>query len=360
MKEIFYELIKEAKEGNVTIDNDKFEIAFNTRILEKNIHYYNEQNLAELVIKDEKTFFSLLEEYIKLELEKNRKIPNFLDKKKSPIKWIMSYLFINATTEDFLNPERLIRRRIAYLQDKTFDYLSDGIEIEVNEVLNNSCLHIKKSNAPVAMETPNIIELSLNSEENGEYLSYKLPSIYYGISDGTCYIYSVMNPKEKSNEKSLVEEKYIKKMKRLLFKLNAGVPPKEKPLSEEENITDVTPSFVFALNIFLSLLKKEKIEKIKIVTYLPLRYSSRMIFARGHNNEAELLEKNDFIQKNATDKLIRTFRRIAHHDKSIVIDTFPYEIDEYLTIRLLPVKEKIENQILNATAESIIEGGHNK
>ena len=209
------------------------------------------------------------------------------------------------------------------------------------------------------METPNKIELSLNSKENGENVSYNLPSIYYGISNKTCYIYSIMNPKE-AKEISPAEEAYKKKIKRLLYKLNAGVSPKEKPLSEAENITDITPSFVLSLNIFISLLKNAHIEKIKVISYLPLRYSSRIIFASGRNNENELLEKNDSIQRNVTNKLIRTFRRIAYHDKNIVIEGFPYEVDEYLTIRLLHTKEKINNKILNDMAENIIAGGNHK
>jgi len=350
MREIFYELITEASKGKVVIDDDEWEIAFNTSIPQRDKHYYSEKNLAELVIKDEDSFFELLEEYINLELEMKRKIPNFLDKNRSSIKWIMSYLFVNATTEDFLNPEDLIRRRINYLKDNTFKYLENGVEIEITS-LQNSNLKIKNSSAPVTMETPYMLELSLNNIINSEKVSYNLPTIYYGISNGICYIYAVKMPEFKK-ETSPNEDKYIKRIKRLLYKLNAGVPEKEKLLEEEENITDVTPSFVLALNIFMTLLKNESITKVKVVPYLPVRYTSRMLMAEEKNSEEDQL-RNDLIQENLTEKLIRTFRRLSYHDKGLQIETFPYEIDEYLTISLSPVEEKTANQILDDTTDSI-------
>ena len=40
----------------------------------------------------------------------------------------------------------------------------------------------------------------------------------------------------------------------------------------EGNITDVTPSFVLSLNVFMALLQRENIAKVRGVPYLPLRY----------------------------------------------------------------------------------------
>ena len=46
MKTIFKELIKEANIGNVIIDDESWPIAFNTKILEENKIYENENNFS--------------------------------------------------------------------------------------------------------------------------------------------------------------------------------------------------------------------------------------------------------------------------------------------------------------------------
>ena len=71
MRALFYEVIREAKDGKVFIDGEEWTIAFNTIIYkngkQKN-EYFNDRNLSTLVIKDEERFFSLLEEYVAREI----------------------------------------------------------------------------------------------------------------------------------------------------------------------------------------------------------------------------------------------------------------------------------------------------
>lgn len=52
------------------------------------------------------------------------------------MKLLMTYLFVNATTEDFLNPVYYIRRYREFLNDDTFSYLNDGKCIKLSGVLN--------------------------------------------------------------------------------------------------------------------------------------------------------------------------------------------------------------------------------
>lgn len=40
------------------------------------------------------------------------------------------------------------------------------------------------------------------------------------------------------------------------------------------------------------------------------------------------------IQRNLSDKLIRNFRRLAYHFSSIQISSYPYEIDEFMHLKL--------------------------
>lgn len=371
IKEIFYELILEAKDGKVIIDSEEWPIGFNTRIEEDNINYDNERNLSELVIEDKDNFFKVLEEYIYLDLCYERKVPTFLnDIERNKIKWIMAYLFVNATTEEFIRPVEYIKRRIAFLKDSTFSYLDEGIELDINNLFMGSKLEIKNNVHSEAMETPYRIDINLVNELNGKRVEYSLPTISYGIceEDGkrVCYIYSIMKSKKKK-EHTTEDDIYDKKIARMLYKLNAGVENYE--MSEyyeykegdskyypEGNITDITPSFLLSLSIFITLLQKEGISKVKGVSYLPVRYLSRDITASNAENEDmryQLKLRNDMIQNNITNKFIRTFRRLAFHDRDIRITSYPYEESEYIEMDVMKKEHMISNPILEEISYDI-------
>lgn len=344
MKELLLTILKEASTGKVIISGDEWNIGFNSMVLDNNkeiINYDNPSNNSKLIIKDFNKFVELIEEYVKEELSLNRKVPNFSDQ-KSKIKWIVSYLFVNATTEDFLNPEKFIKRRISFLKDNSFN---NPLEIKLSSTFNNSSIIIEREKCPVSMETPYKITMKLKDGNNSEY---NLPSIYYGIDNDTCYIYSIMNKKDQKNMNEQ-EKKFHNKINRLLYKINDGVT--------DEDLKDVTMSFVFAINIFMSLMQTKGVEKVKIVPYLPIRYLSRDIAA---NNDELLDKRNDLIQENLTDKLIRTIRRITYHNKDISIELFPYEIDEYMLINIDDRSEQINNLLLEETNRKINNTGRKK
>ena len=357
MQKLFEELIKEASNGKVIIEDEEWPIAFNTEILEENKIYETENNFSTLIIKNKNEFFKLLRKYLKLELKKNRKTPRFYkDINRNKIKWLMSYLFVNASSSDFLNPEDYLRREISFLEDDTFNFLDKGIELDMDKFLNSK-LRIKREISPTMMETPNKITLSLVKNINDEEVEYSLPSIYYGIDNNTCYIYSILSPKPKKNISEL-ENKYDKKINRLLYKLNSGIKETQEYFDYKEgistyypegNITDVTHSFVLSLSIFLGWLKSKNINKVKAVPYLPVRYDSRYITAKEKKDKTrqlELLERNNEIQTNITNKFIRTFLRLSAQDESISIESYPYEVDDYLTISLNKEKN-VSNELLS-------------
>lgn len=352
MKELFYELIKEASIGKVEICGDDWPVSFNTNLEGK--EFRSDNNYATLVINDEREFLKLLEEYVSLELQKNRKIPSFYkDPERNKMKWIMMYLFSYATTEDFINPLDYIRRKIDFLKDNSLSQYDEKVTIHLSKKVKSLDLEIEKEKNAVSMETPNRLNIQLK-EENA---TYKLPSIYYGIrtedEKKVCYIYSLLKPKEK--EKTEQDEKLYKKVNRLLFKLNDGLVDKEDYNSKEEsNIKDVSMPFVLALNIFISILQKEQIEKIKVVSYLPVTFASREHIAEERNSE-ELLERNQSIQENLTNKLIRTFRRLSIQNPSLQVETYPYEVDEYLTLSLNSRTKELENMLLEETSREVNE-----
>ena len=82
------------------------------------------------------------------------------------------------------------------------------------------------------------------------------------------------------------------------------------------DISKVFPSALLSLTTFLSLLYSEEIYDVKAVPYLPLGYLSRDIVARKDGINLDLLERNQMIQDNVTNKFMRTFLSASHHLES--------------------------------------------
>jgi len=369
MKELWEEIKKEASQGTIIMDEEEWPISFSTIIRKDGIikeKYLGEKSFVTLEINNEEEFLSLLEQYVSKELEKKRVIPNFYNEQDhNNKKWIISYLWVNATTEDFKNPENYLRRRISFLEDNTWKEIENEIEIPLGHFFQDSTIGVQKESCPISMETPNRIKIRLKKTVDNQEVSYNLPSIYYGIDKDTCYIYSILEPKQKK-ELTEAEKQYQKQMNRELYKVTTKVQENQEYLDYKEkkssyypegNITDITHSFLLSLNVFMSLLRKNKIEKIKVVPYLPLRYASRNQMANSQTGERreELLKRNDRIQENATNKLIRLFRRLAYHDKNIEITSLPYELDEYLHIQVDDKQKEIDNMILEEVSNKTIE-----
>lgn len=376
MKSLFYRVIKEAKDGKVNIDGEEWGIAFNTIIYEDGKakeEYFNDRNMSTLVIKDEDKFLEVLEEYIYYCFELKRKTLRFYrNEYDNKMKMLMAYLFINFSTEDFLNPVEAIRRHIDYMLDNTFSYLDEGRRIYLGESFGNSDIYIQRHPQSVMMETPWKLEVGLKKNVGVEVVSCPLADVSYGIreEDGekVCYVYSMMKPKEK-DESSDREKIFRKRLNRELYKLNDGVLEQEsedfikyrngETRDYQENVTDVTQSFVLSLSVFVTLLQKEGISKIKVVPYLPVRYVGRHIAASNVTDEVrreELNERNKRIQDNCTNKFMRTFRRVAYHmGEDLEMYSVPYEIDEYMTFGLYSKSKELNNPLLDKVSDCVLE-----
>lgn len=311
MKELLFEVINEAKNGQVIIDYESWPICFNTLLKVGNTYetYTNDNQYPVLLLDNLNKFLELLKRYLDLEISLNRRHTPFIGNHlRNHQKILIAYLFVNATTDDFLNPCAMLETKIAFLQDKKLSQINHKINLEQ---IPNSHLKITSSLDSIQMETPYKLTLSITDGND----TYQLPSISYGISHNKCYIYSVLNPKQEINTP------YQKKIKRLLYKINESVP--------EENLY-VSPSAVLSLSIFVKLLKLNNIKNIKVIPYLPLRYLSRDLFAK--DNE-ELVARNDFIQTNATNKFLDNFFRLQYHGL-VDINSYPYELDDSLHLTI--------------------------
>lgn len=379
MLDVISEILLEAKNGKVIVDGDEWPLCFNTIIYgvdgkTKNF-YYNERSMATLVIRNEKLFEELMADYILACIQGERKHFKLVnDTYENRYKLFMAFLFTNFSTEDFLNPEQAIRRHIEYIQDDTFSYLDDGYDFIIGDKLNGSSLNVKRSDQAVGMETPYKLSFSLVKADEYGKCSCSLAEISYGIvledNERVCYVYSVIKPKEWKKEVSSQDAAFRKKINRILYKLNDGLYESElddlnafrngeSDYYPEGNITDVTHSFVLALTSFVTLLQKEGIGKIKVVPYLPVRYSSRynaaMDIEENEELREELLKRNNNIQNNATNKFLRTFRRVAYHlNGSMKMVSVPYEYDEYMTFTLSEQLQIVNNPILEDVSLGIL------
>lgn len=111
-----------------------------------------------------------------------------------------------------------------------------------------------------------------------------------------------------------------------------------------------------SLVFMLSLLQRENIHIVKGIPYLPIRYHSRELAAtRCEDIERQelLMQRNNSIQTNITNKFIRTFRRVAYHMTETSIEAYPCDVDEFVHLNIKDNQEKANNSILVEAVEGI-------
>ena len=304
---IFDEFALEASKGHIETDPFIYNTQFHT------IYGNNEYATSKLCLKirDKKEFLVLLSKYL-LQLKTYRNI----DLNYNTIKEAITLLFSNITYEELLNPEEYIKRYTdfydGYLEDKTINGFSsfnaDNVFLRKNKDRKEIIETLKKENADdktvaikereyyegltgaqnrntdfwnsniiisnkmqsLRQETPYFMEIRFEKEVNGKLLTYILPRISYGVSNDTCYIYAVQN-EISSGDLNSEDKKYRNMINRALYELNDGVYEnetddykdyKEGRTSEfAENISDVSPSAIMALSIFLNVLSNSNISK---------------------------------------------------------------------------------------------------
>ena len=351
---IFYEsIIPEATIGKINV-YFFYSVAFSTMIVEENKFYKckidtDDVLIPTLIIKDKETFDRLLCEYV-------TKAMNFYDDSnfyeeilnynkydnKEMIcreKFILMYLFSNATVEDFSDPISFLRKRIAFIdnhQDKKVDLgysdiLDANLEINIlSDTINN--------------ETASQFVVRAYDFDN----SWIGPRVKFGISEDTIYIYAIQNEDTNDNP-------FCKKFNRKLYKVGEGFNEQDG----EENLKDVTASFLFVLNMAISYFKSLGYEKIVVPSILITRWNAKkiiidrkyMVKKIDDEKKKQVDMQLDTIQSNLTNKLIRTFLRLSCHYNNVIVDSFPYEVDSALHI-------KIDNSInMNCNNKLLLETG---
>ena len=364
--DIFYNyVIKEAMNGSINCFI-RYCIAFNTYIFEDNEKYISNINIPNVIIptltiKNKQRFNELLIRYVNLCLnfyDNNNYLQEVIVKedfdqtRNSKEKLIMSLLWSNATYDDFEHPEEYLLRRIAFLENYTEKKVSFN-----SEILNgNVSVKVVKDN--IHNETP--FKLVSSIENEGDI--YYLPEVKFGICDDTVYFYAIQ---KKDNGVT----NYNKKINRLLYKVGEGFDSLEDNYSiyEEGNLKDISAPFLVALNIAINYFNSLGYDKFNASSILISRWNAKKIIVHLKNKanllkdgeESKLLEEQDIIQKNITDKFLRTFLRLSHHYPSIEVTSYPFDTDSYLHLNISG-KLISNNTLLNDLGSKINNGNNLK
>lgn len=355
---IFLEqIVPEALTGKIKIDDIYYNIKFNTIIFndkkEKRYYKENSESLPTLVIKNLKNFSLCLEKYLNIYKSKYFNMYKYLELNNELDKFILSMLFINATEEDFNNPEIFINKRINFLKNNTLEkysnkeiYFSDDSILKGNKIIIVN--HLEKLNN----ETPYSLKMYIENIDTG-YV-FPLPKISYGIDkDKLLYVYAIQSDNEiltKFND----NKTYKNIINRLLYKVNENFIDEGvlgnyiDDIHNPENMSSVVPSFLISLTVLYALLEKEEINLIRVVDYLPIRWNAKesstideFNYLKKHNSNLDKDKffderniKNEHIQRNLTDKLFRTFRRMEFNFSNINIDSYPKEIGSFSQFKI--------------------------
>lgn len=315
-----------------------------------------------LNLKNKKLLYRKIKEYVK-SFEKVSLLVSALEK-EGYVKRVITLMLSDMSVKDFNDPCLFVQKKIDFMNNQLLeDKIIDAPFFESKIFL---------STEPYSKETPFCFVPRLM---NG-FDIYEFPTISYGISEETCYIYAIQDYNKYH------DTNYSKKINRKLYKLNKDVLESEtveyKDYKEgksdyyPENISDVSPGFIFALTLFLNEIYKKGITKVEVIPYLPIRYENKIkSFAKYTLKEAkkndlskeekinlfkDLVNKQKDIQRNITEKFIRCFYRVAHHFDNVEITSIPFELDDRLHIKLSEFKysdNEILNEIVNSDSKTI-------
>lgn len=330
--DIFYNsIIPEASNGSIDCFM-YYHICFNSliegKLIEGSSPSYIDVPLLEIRNKNE--FNDLLVDYVQLALDfyddhyffdevlsgEYRTNKNKLCKEKV----LMTLLWSNATIEDFQEPCRFLRRQKAYLEN---NFLTEEKNIGFSKVLGGEIFTNVSKTRKLSWESPYAFHSSIVNESE----VHDLPTIRFGVEDNVVFIYCIHQ--EKNNRKS-------KKINRNLYKVNENF----NSLEGEGKLKDVTPSFLIALTLFILHFQNLGYTNFKIVQYLPERWIDKKIMIHkkdiksGHKASTynENMETLIRVQENLVQKFCTTLLRLQYHyGNSVIIKSFPFEIDSYLS-----------------------------
>lgn len=134
--------------------------------------------------------------------------------------------------------------------------------------------------------------------------TFTLPTVTFGIVNGVAQVGAIQNEnKSQPNQAS-------KKLDRHFRKVN-------KDVDTEDIIYNISPNALVSFTMFVSYLKSLGVTKITTTPFQPIRYNTqkhgKYAHAKTPEEIAQISEEMDRNQFNATNKVLYTFLRFAHH-----------------------------------------------
>jgi hypothetical protein len=253
------------------------------------------------------------------------------------LKYYIINVWKNATNSDYDNPIGLYERYTDFLNDKTFsEYINNPIEIGK---INGYSYYFSVRENLHGFETPYEFVFFVVDSNNIENM-YIFPSIRYGITekDGRKlgYICALQN-EFKPNESDFHNE-----IRSYLNKINENI-------SGMKNRGVHSPNFLAAIITLTGLFHKYGINQIKINDFNINRWD--YLCRQEMYTEERLFE----IQRNITDKTMKTFIRLSDEINGFKVTAYPSDIDNYMYMKF---GDKIysNNRVINELYQFGYEG----
>lgn len=274
--------------------------------------FYIKKGIPILELKQEEKLKENLYNYINAYFESSRKFTHpelycsEFGNDKDKLMFALSNLFVNAGFEDFEQMNQYIECRLDFINSNLYETYQNWCNAGSFEGVEGSTILYRVAQNNYAYETPDRLEVKvIKTYPDGTTQEFFLPSASFGISQHTAYVYTLQNLKQHEDENE--NTKLVKELKRARFKINENVDSQDQ---------DVEPFSVVTASVLTGFLQSQQVEKVKVINFLPIRYDAKheSYMKKTDGNPAyrkDLLEKQQHIQENLTDKFLKVFYRVS-------------------------------------------------
>ena len=354
--DIFYnKIVPEAKKGKIDC-YFMFNTAFNL-VIDNEVTSICEETASEdlviptLKITNKDLFNSLLVEFVRKAIDfydisnfafledLNREYSETLNEIKEEylIKYIIvANLLANASFEDFDNPIKFLKSRIAMLDNKIIDN-NEIIDLGYIDSIG-ARLRIIEEKSPIKAETPYRITSYLEFDDG--YILH-LPEIYAGNTGEEYQLYGIQKTRKNNEEEERIYLKQIRKG--FIAKIN-GAPEHYFlaamlfiSLCSDKDI-EVKPFLIERWNAK----RKAMFNKAKANKYLQSLANENDQLQNPENLTESLIkyffakeEEHDKLQSNIMDNLLRYFTKLSDVTIGLDITAFPCEGDFSLKLKTM-------------------------
>jgi hypothetical protein len=300
----------------IYVEGFAFNTTYNYKDIQNNKYVLLKDSLPVLQIKNTQKLKDALYDYVIEFFNSKRKFTHpeerddifFRDKNK--LTFALCNLFINAGFEDFEDITSYINRRTDFLKSTLVFENNNWNVAGAFEDVKGANIFFRIAENNFTLETPDRLEIKVQRiNETGNIEEIYLPSITFGISKDTAYIYTIQNLDFLKTE----NPKFQKEINKARYRINKNVPQED---------LDVEPFAIISATVLTAFLKSLNINTIYINNFLPIRYLAKQEanVKKAKNDEAKLQELNDIqqhIQENLTYKFLKTFFRVCDQTGSI-------------------------------------------